>query len=438
MWAVLTDGAGWSRLGFRASIGVDGSDRAGRDDHGPSRSASPGPDVPGQGHRVRPRRGRWSSERRDAARAVQGRPDLPPDARRRRRAPGSTMREEYSGPLVPMMWRSMPDLGPSFSQFADGLEARASSSRRLSAVAAPLPGRRPVRGARRPEPAGDRRAARRGRPRALGRRARRRAADQPAGGLAPPPAAEGGRPGRRGAARDAAHLPAPRRGARGRPRLSRTGLGRRRGAVPARRREHDRRAARPVIEPIRLTFEVACPPEHAFEVWTARHRSVVAGRSHGHRRPTTCASSSSRGPAAGSSSGRRRASSTTGARSRSGSRRAGSATCGTCAAIAPTRPRSRSGSSPRRTATTRVEIEHRGWEALGAEAETWRDRNHGGWATLLPWFVAAAAGRECAVRRPASSERLRAAASRPVGAPAVRTVAMPDDGRVMRGMACCT
>jgi hypothetical protein len=36
---------------------------------------------------------------------------------------------------------------------------------------------------------------------------------------------------------------------------------------------------------------------------------------------------------------------------------------------------------------TRVAIEHRGWEALGAEGEAWRDRNHGGWATLLPWFV---------------------------------------------------
>ena len=42
-------------------------------------------------------------------------------------------------------------------------------------------------------------------------------------------------------------------------------------------------------------------------------------------------------------------------------------------------------------ATTRVEIEHRGWERLGADAETWRDRNHGGWATLLPHFVEAAA-----------------------------------------------
>lgn len=39
---------------------------------------------------------------------------------------------------------------------------------------------------------------------------------------------------------------------------------------------------------------------------------------------------------------------------------------------------------------TRVEIEHRGWEALGAGGEDWRDRNHGGWATLLPWYVAAA------------------------------------------------
>ena len=36
-----------------------------------------------------------------------------------------TMREEYSGPLLPLIWRSMPDLGPSFEQFASGLKARA-------------------------------------------------------------------------------------------------------------------------------------------------------------------------------------------------------------------------------------------------------------------------------------------------------------------------
>lgn len=39
---------------------------------------------------------------------------------------------------------------------------------------------------------------------------------------------------------------------------------------------------------------------------------------------------------------------------------------------------------------TRVEIEHRQWERLGAEARTWRDRNEGGWATLLPHYVSAA------------------------------------------------
>ena len=36
-----------------------------------------------------------------------------------------TMREEYSGPLLAVIWRSMPDLGPSFEQFARGLKQRA-------------------------------------------------------------------------------------------------------------------------------------------------------------------------------------------------------------------------------------------------------------------------------------------------------------------------
>jgi hypothetical protein len=35
------------------------------------------------------------------------------------------MREEYTGPLLPLIWRSMPDLGPSFRQFADGIKQRA-------------------------------------------------------------------------------------------------------------------------------------------------------------------------------------------------------------------------------------------------------------------------------------------------------------------------
>ena len=38
------------------------------------------------------------------------------------------MREEYTGPLLPLIWRSMPDLGPSFEQFARGLKARTEAT----------------------------------------------------------------------------------------------------------------------------------------------------------------------------------------------------------------------------------------------------------------------------------------------------------------------
>jgi hypothetical protein len=40
-------------------------------------------------------------------------------------------------------------------------------------------------------------------------------------------------------------------------------------------------------------------------------------------------------------------------------------------------------------AGTRIEIEHRGWERLGRAGEEWRDRNQAGWAALLPHFQAA-------------------------------------------------
>jgi hypothetical protein len=39
-----------------------------------------------------------------------------------------TMREEYSGPLLPMIGRSIPDLGPSFRQFATGLKRQAEQA----------------------------------------------------------------------------------------------------------------------------------------------------------------------------------------------------------------------------------------------------------------------------------------------------------------------
>ena len=38
-----------------------------------------------------------------------------------------TMREEFTGLMAPVIWRSMPDLGPSFTKFAAGLKARVES-----------------------------------------------------------------------------------------------------------------------------------------------------------------------------------------------------------------------------------------------------------------------------------------------------------------------
>ena len=39
------------------------------------------------------------------------------------------MREEYTGPLLGMIWGSIPDLEPAFKQFATGLKARVESQR---------------------------------------------------------------------------------------------------------------------------------------------------------------------------------------------------------------------------------------------------------------------------------------------------------------------
>ena len=37
------------------------------------------------------------------------------------------MREEYTGPMLGLIWRSMPDLQPSFDRFATGLKRRIES-----------------------------------------------------------------------------------------------------------------------------------------------------------------------------------------------------------------------------------------------------------------------------------------------------------------------
>jgi hypothetical protein len=37
------------------------------------------------------------------------------------------MREEFTGPLLPLIWRTIPDMNDSFRQFASGLKARAEA-----------------------------------------------------------------------------------------------------------------------------------------------------------------------------------------------------------------------------------------------------------------------------------------------------------------------
>ena len=141
-----------------------------------------------------------------------------------------------------------------------------------------------------------------------------------------------------------------------------------------------------MIEPIRLSFEVDCLPEHAFETWTGRIDQwwpadhtvtgedgltvVLEGRPGGRIFERT----------------------------RSGAEHDwGEVTVweppGRFAYLWHLR-RDRADATDvdirfvdLGDGTTRVEIVHAGWERLGAEGETWRDRNHGGWATLLPHFI---------------------------------------------------
>jgi uncharacterized protein YndB with AHSA1/START domain len=140
-----------------------------------------------------------------------------------------------------------------------------------------------------------------------------------------------------------------------------------------------------VIDPIRLAFEVDCPPGHAFRVWTDRIGQWW--------------------PADHTVSGE--ADLTVVLEGRRGGRifeRTAAGTEHDWGEVTTWEPPARLGylwhlRRDRADATeveisfvglddgrTRVEIEHRGWERLGVEGEAWRDRNHGGWATLLPHY----------------------------------------------------
>jgi uncharacterized protein YndB with AHSA1/START domain len=119
VWAVLTDGAAWSKWDSGVD-GVDGQISAGQTITIRSKVA-PGRTFPVKVTAFEPgRRLEFSGGMPLGLFKGVRTYTLTPQA-------GGTafaMREEYTGPLVGMMWRSMPDLGSSFRQFANGLKQR--------------------------------------------------------------------------------------------------------------------------------------------------------------------------------------------------------------------------------------------------------------------------------------------------------------------------
>jgi hypothetical protein len=146
-----------------------------------------------------------------------------------------------------------------------------------------------------------------------------------------------------------------------------------------------------MIEPLRLSFVVECPVEHAFVVWTAKTSRWW---------PVTHTVTSERGLDVvfeGRLGGRIFERTPTGVEVDWGE-------------ITVWEPPRRLGylwhiRTDRTDATeveitfekegqerTRVDIEHRGWERLGSRGASWRDTNLSGWNGVLPHFVAACAG----------------------------------------------
>jgi uncharacterized protein YndB with AHSA1/START domain len=146
-----------------------------------------------------------------------------------------------------------------------------------------------------------------------------------------------------------------------------------------------------VQPPLRLSFEVACPPAHAFEVWTSRISLWW---------PADHTATGEEGLSVIMEPG-------TGGRLY---QRAPDGTEIDWGEVTTWEPPARLGylwylRRDRVDATdvmisfrdlgggvTCVEIEHTGWERLGGDATLWRERNEQGWSTLLPHFLTAIDG----------------------------------------------
>jgi uncharacterized protein YndB with AHSA1/START domain len=145
-----------------------------------------------------------------------------------------------------------------------------------------------------------------------------------------------------------------------------------------------------MIEPLRMSFAVACPAPHAFDVWTAK-TSLWWPASH-----TVTQESGLEVVFEGRPGGRIFERTQTGVEVEWGQ-------------ITAWEPPTRLGyrwhiATDRSNATeveirfldqgngtTRVEIEHRGWDRLGHFGSGWRDANQAGWDGVLPPYSSACA-----------------------------------------------
>jgi hypothetical protein len=144
-----------------------------------------------------------------------------------------------------------------------------------------------------------------------------------------------------------------------------------------------------MIEPLQLSFEIRCPADHAFEVWTTR---TAAWWPRGH---STSGHPDTRVTIEPRLDGRIYERTPDGTEIDWGRITSWDPPRGLGyrwhigrAAEAATDVELRFVDLG--DGTTRLEIVQSGWEALGADALAYREANTGGWSTLIPQFTAAA------------------------------------------------
>ncbi|HEX5188182.1 MAG TPA: SRPBCC domain-containing protein [Streptosporangiaceae bacterium] len=140
--------------------------------------------------------------------------------------------------------------------------------------------------------------------------------------------------------------------------------------------------------PLRLSFEVACSPEHAFRVWTSRI-STWWPRDH------TVTGQAEQVVMQGDVGGRIYERTADGAEHDWGEVTVWQPPARLAYVWHLGLDRARATEVDIRfvasgESATTVEIEHRGWERLGKDAPAWRERNAAGWHSVLPHFQIAA------------------------------------------------